>query len=77
MANITYRESSDPTLPDTTVTKASPLTNIEVDANFKALNDDIQTRALTSNVTSLVQTQLNYISSTAASDSLSFAIALG
>ena len=45
MANITYRESITPTVPGTTTAKLSPLTNLEVDANFKSLNDDIALKA--------------------------------
>jgi len=36
-ANITYRINSNPTLPGSTTVKNSPLTNLEIDANFKAL----------------------------------------
>lgn len=40
MAFITYRASLTPTLPSSQpAVKATPLTNLEVDANFKALND--------------------------------------
>lgn len=45
MANITYRESITPTVPGTTTAKLTPLTNLEVDANFKSLNDDIALKA--------------------------------
>lgn len=41
MANLTYRASSTPTVPASTTVKLTPLTNLEVDANFKALNDAI------------------------------------
>ncbi len=40
MAFITYRASTTPTLPTTQpAVKATPLTNLEVDANFKALDE--------------------------------------
>lgn len=39
MANLLYRESTTPTLPSSTSAKGSPLTNQELDANFKSLND--------------------------------------
>lgn len=41
MANLTYRASSTPTLPEATTVKDDPLTNLEVDANFKALDNDV------------------------------------
>lgn len=70
MANITYRESATPTVPGSTTAKLTPLTNLEVDANFKALDVDIQTRATTATVTNLINT-------TAADTSVAMAIALG
>lgn len=39
MANITYRVSTNPTVPSSTTAKGSGLTNEEVDGNFKSLND--------------------------------------
>jgi hypothetical protein len=66
MANITYRESGSPIIPGSTTTKNAPLTNLEVDANFKALNDDIQTK-----------TTQAYVDSVAATQSVMMAIALG
>jgi hypothetical protein len=47
MANVTYRVSATPTVPGATTVKGTPLSNLEVDANFKALNDDIQTKTTT------------------------------
>lgn len=41
MANLTYRVSTTPTLPGSTTAKGTPLTNAEVDANFKALADEV------------------------------------
>ena len=46
MANITYRATLSPSIPIETTLKAAPLTNVEVDANFKSLNDDIDTRVI-------------------------------
>lgn len=46
MANLIYRQPSVASVPSTTV-KNAPLSNIEVDTNFKNLDDDIQTRATT------------------------------
>lgn len=45
MANILYRASATPTVPSTTTVKNSPLTNLEVDANFKSLNNEFTTKA--------------------------------
>lgn len=66
MANITYRTSSNPTIPGGSTLKGQPLTNLEVDANFKALDNDIQTRATPA-----------YVDQTAATQALMMAIALG
>jgi hypothetical protein len=44
MANITYRETVAPTVPVSTVAKGSPLSNLEIDANMKSLDNDIQSR---------------------------------
>jgi len=38
MTNLTYRSSSTPSIPGASSVKGSPLTNLEVDANFKALD---------------------------------------
>ena len=45
MSNITYRLSATPTLPGSSAVKGSPLTNTDVDANFKAIDNDILLRA--------------------------------
>jgi len=66
MANVTYRASLTPTIPGSTTVKNSPLTNLEVDANFKALNDDIQTK-----------TTPAYADSTASTQAIVMSIALG
>ena len=66
MANITYRASSTPTIPASSTLKGAPLTNLEVDANFKALDNDIQTRATPA-----------YADQTAATQAVMMAIALG
>ena len=46
MANIIYRASVTPTVPSSTTAKGAPLTNLEVDGNFKSINTDIASRAL-------------------------------
>lgn len=43
MANLLYRVSSTPTIPSSSSVKNAPLTNLEVDANFKSLSDAIDT----------------------------------
>lgn len=73
MANLTYRASLTPTLPGSTTLKNAPLTNLEVDANFKSLNDGIQT--LDTAVSAKASTA--YVDATAASQALAMAIALG
>lgn len=44
MANIVYRTNSNPTTPVSTVVKGSGLTSLEVDANMKSLDNDIQAK---------------------------------
>ena len=41
MANITYRVNSDPAIPGTSTVKGTPLTNVEVDANFRAIDIEV------------------------------------
>ena len=41
MANITYRVNSTPSIPGSSTVKGTALTNVEVDANFKALDVDV------------------------------------
>ena len=41
MANITYRVNSDPAIPGTSIVKGAPLTNVEVDANFRAIDIEV------------------------------------
>lgn len=50
MANLLYRVSLAPSIPGSTTVKSAPLTNLEIDANFKSLNDDLATKAATSYV---------------------------
>lgn len=44
MANLIYRASLTPPTPASTILKTNPLTNLEVDGNFKSLNDDLATK---------------------------------
>jgi hypothetical protein len=44
-ANITYRASLTPTIPASTTAKLASLTNLEVDANFKALSDEVNLKS--------------------------------
>jgi hypothetical protein len=39
MANLLYRVSISPAIPGSTTAKGTPLTNAEIDGNFKSLND--------------------------------------
>ena len=41
MPNITYRSTASPILPVSTTVKGSPLTNAEIDANWKVFDNDI------------------------------------
>ncbi len=41
MVNLTYRISDSEPAPQETIVKGSPLTNYEIDANFKALADEL------------------------------------
>jgi hypothetical protein len=45
MANLTYRNSATPSIPGSTTVKGLPLSNDEIDANFKAINDEVATKA--------------------------------
>lgn len=45
MANILFRASSTGPVPVATSVKNAPLTNLEVDGNFKSLNDDLTLKA--------------------------------
>lgn len=72
MANITYRVSDAPTLPGASTVKSAPLTNLEVDANFKVLDNGINsTNTAVSSLTTVVSTKADV------SDVLAFSIALG
>ena len=51
MVNLTYRISDSEPAPQETIVKGSPLTNYEIDANFKALADELG--QMTNQVTSL------------------------
>lgn len=45
MAELLYRVSSTATTPTTTSVKGAPLNNLEVDGNFKSINDDLALKA--------------------------------
>jgi hypothetical protein len=45
MANIIYRINTTPTVPPSTTAKGTPLTNAEVDGNFKSLADAVAAAA--------------------------------
>ena len=80
MANIKYRQSATPTVPTATTVKGTPLTNLEVDGNFKSLNDDIATKATPASVAAAQAAAISYTDSTAltvTADAVALAIALG
>lgn len=45
MANLLYRSTTTPTTPTSTSVKNAPLTNLEVDANFKSIDNDLALKA--------------------------------
>lgn len=45
MAYLLYRSSAGATTPTETTVKGTPLNNLEVDGNFKSLNDDLALKA--------------------------------
>lgn len=45
MANLLYRASTTATVPLSTTAKNAPLTNLEVDGNFKSINDELILKA--------------------------------
>mgnify|MGYP000105405089 CR=1 FL=1 len=51
MANILYRTSTAPTVPVATSAKSTPLSNLEIDGNFKSLNDELILKAPLNNPT--------------------------
>ena len=61
MANITYRITDSPTIPVSSSVKAAPLTNAEIDGNFKSLDDAVTStniakyNATTANFTGTLQ----------------------
>lgn len=82
MANILYRETITPTVPGTTTQKGQPLTNNEVDGNFKSISDDLNLKATTATLNSTVSTLQTDINTRAtidsvASQSIMYSIALG
>jgi collagen type VII alpha len=51
MANIVYRKGSIPTVNPTIAYKGSPLTNDELDGNFRGIQDELDTKAPINNAT--------------------------
>ena len=50
MANILYRITANPTVPTTTAVKSLPLSNLEIDGNFKSIDVDLATKASTTDL---------------------------
>jgi len=46
MANLLYRVSTNAAVPVSTSAKGTPLTNAEIDGNFKSINDDLANKAV-------------------------------
>lgn len=53
MANLVYRASATPVTPTGTTVKNTPLSNLEVDANFKSIDDELKNKADTSTALAL------------------------
>lgn len=45
MAYLLYRASTNPTTPESTSAKGAALTNLEVDGNFKSINNELALKA--------------------------------
>lgn len=70
--NLKYRASVTPSVPGDVSVKNAPLTNLEVDGNFKSISNAIDsTNSQVSTLTTEVATKVSV------SDSLAFSIALG
>ncbi len=69
MAELKYRQTTAPTVPVSTVAKGSPLTNLEMDGNFKSIADDLNLKSTT--------VQLNAGIAAATDAAVAMAIALG
>lgn len=55
MANLIYRASLTPTTPSVSSLKNAPLTNLEVDGNFKSIDDDLSDKLTLSGGAQTVQ----------------------
>ncbi len=68
MANLIYRESTTATIPSTTSLKGSPLSNLEIDGNFRSINSHLSTHDTNiSSITydlSVINNNINTINST-------------
>ncbi len=86
MANLTYRETSAASVITSTTVAGVPLTNYQVDANFKSINDDLALKATTVAMNSAIASALVPYSTTVntsaadadvLSSAMAYAIALG
>ena len=64
MANLIYRESTTATIPTSTTLKGSPLSNLEIDGNFRSINSHLSTHDI--NISSITY-DLSVINNTKAS----------
>lgn len=68
MANLIYRESTTATIPSTTSLKGSPLSNLEIDGNFRSINNHLSTHDTNiSSITydlSVINNNINIINNT-------------
>lgn len=51
MPHIMYRETITPEVPTETISKGSPLSNQEIDGNFKSIADELATKSTTDSPT--------------------------
>ena len=69
MAEIKYRTSATAPVPSSTGVKGTPLTNLEIDGNFRSIKEDLDSKATT--------TQVNTAQQVAIDNALALSIALG
>lgn len=58
--HIKYRSSTTATVPSETTAKGTPLTNLEIDGNFRSLKDSVETIETDSNIAKYNATTANF-----------------
>lgn len=77
MANITYRLTSNPTIPSISSVKGNALTYEEMDANLKSIDNNLNQIEYDINNIDTSITTINQNIENTASDSLALSVALG